>query len=47
MLLLNGHHRPTNETPFKWYFTGVPMMAQHRMLDWELCDFSGDWDKFC
>ena len=47
MLLLNGHHRPTNETPFKWHFTGVPMMAQHRMLDWELCDFSGDWDKFC
>ena len=42
-----GHHRPTSEMPFKWHFTGVPMMAQHRMLAPELCDFSGDRDKFC
>ena len=27
-----GHHRPTSETPFKWGFTGGPMMAQHKML---------------
>ena len=27
-------------------FTGVPMMAQHRMLAWELCDFSGDRGNF-
>ena len=25
----SGHHRPANETPFKWRFAGVPMMAQH------------------
>ena len=24
-----GHHRPASETPFKWRFTGGPMMAQH------------------
>ena len=23
------HHRPASETPFKWRFAGVPMMAQH------------------
>ena len=24
-----GRHRPASETPFKWRFAGVPMMAQH------------------
>ena len=24
-----GHHRSASETPFKWRFAGVPMMAQH------------------
>ena len=24
-----GHHRLTIETPFKWCFAGVPMMAKH------------------
>ena len=24
-----GHHPPSSETPFKWRFAGVPMMAQH------------------
>ena len=24
-----GRHRPTSETPFKWRFAGVPMLAQH------------------
>ena len=28
-------------TPFKWRFAGGPMMAQHWMLDWWLCDFKG------
>ena len=23
-----GQHWPANETPFKWRFAGVPMMAQ-------------------
>ena len=27
--LLPGHHRPASETPFKWRFAGVPMMALH------------------
>ena len=27
--LLAGHHRPAIETPFKWRYAGVPMMAQH------------------
>ena len=27
--LLASHHRPASETPFKWRFAGVPMMAQH------------------
>ena len=27
--LYAGLHRPTSETPFKWCFAGVPMMAQH------------------
>ena len=27
--LKSGHHRPASETPFKWRFAGVPMMAQH------------------
>ena len=26
--LLAGHHRPASETPFKWRFAGVTMMAQ-------------------
>ena len=25
--LLAGHQRPASETPFKWRFAGVPMMA--------------------
>ena len=24
-----GHDRPASETPFKWRFAGVAMMAQH------------------
>ena len=24
-----GHHRSASETPFKWWFAGVPIMAQH------------------
>ena len=24
-----SHYRPACETPFKWRFAGVPMMAQH------------------
>ena len=28
ILLKSGHHQPARETPFKWYFAGVPMMAQ-------------------
>ena len=24
-----GHHRPASETPFKWRFAGVLVMAQH------------------
>ena len=27
-----GHHWPASETPFKWRFTGVPIMAEHFML---------------
>ena len=27
-----NHHRPASETPFKWRFAGVPMMAKHWML---------------
>ena len=27
--LKSGHHRPASETPFKWRFAGVQMMAQH------------------
>ena len=27
-----GHHQPASETPFKWRFAGVLMMAQHRIL---------------
>ena len=23
------HHWPASETPFKWHFVGMPMMAQH------------------
>ena len=39
--LLTSHQRPVIETPFKWRFTGGPMMAQHWMLNWKLCDFKG------
>ena len=24
-----SHYRPASETPFKWHFAGVPMMASH------------------
>ena len=24
-----GHHQPASETPFKWRYAGVPMMAKH------------------
>ena len=27
--LKSGHHRPASDTPFKWRFAGVAMMAQH------------------
>ena len=33
-----GHHRPASETPFKWRFAGVPVMAQHWM---PACHFRG------
>ena len=36
-----------SETPFKWRLAGVPMMTQHSMLAWKLCDFSGDPDQYC
>ena len=39
--LLAGHHRPASETPFRWHFAGVPMMAQHLTLAWLLFDFQG------
>ena len=26
---INGHRQPANETPFKWRFADVPMIAQH------------------
>ena len=29
LLLKAGHYRPASEMPFKWRFTGGPMMAQH------------------
>ena len=32
--LYAGHHWPASETPFKWRFAGVPLMAQHRMQAW-------------
>ena len=32
--ILAGYHWPASETPFKWRFAGVPMMAQHWMLAW-------------
>ena len=25
--LMLGHHGPASEKPFKWFFTGMPMMA--------------------
>ena len=27
--LLAGNHQPPIETPFKWHFSGVPMIALH------------------
>ena len=27
-LSMLGHHRPANETPLKWRFAGVTMMAR-------------------
>ena len=27
-----GHHRPARKTPFKWRFTGGPMLARHQTL---------------
>ena len=36
-MLKAGHHGPTSETPFKWCFTGLPMVADGGptfMLDW-------------
>ena len=27
-----GNHQTAGETPFKWYFAGVPMVAQHWIL---------------
>ena len=32
--------------PSKWRFAGGPMMAQHWMLAWQLCVFSGDLDQY-
>ena len=26
--IIRGYHRPASETPFKWRFAGMPMMAQ-------------------
>ena len=41
MPLKVGQHRPASETPLKWRFAGVPIMANHCMLPWGLCDFRG------
>ena len=30
---------PASETPFKWRFACVLLMAQHWTLAWQLCDF--------
>ena len=32
--LKSGHHQPTSESPLKWRFAGVPIMAKHWMLAW-------------
>ena len=32
MPLKVGHHRPASETPLKWRFAGVPIVALHWML---------------
>ena len=29
-----GGYQPTSETPFKWCFTGGPMVARFYMLTW-------------
>ena len=29
MPLKVGHHQPASETPLKWHFASVPMMAHH------------------
>ena len=42
-----GHHRLASETPFKWHFAGVLMMAQHWMLTRQLHDLSGDLHQNC
>ena len=38
-----GHHPPTSKTPFKWWFAGGPMMAQHWMLVGSLMMFQRLW----
>ena len=41
-----GHHRPASETPLKWRFAGVPIMAHLGMLAKKLCDFRGSGSTF-
>ena len=41
-ITITGHHRPASETPFKWRFAGVPMMAQHCWLG-SFVIFQGIW----
>ena len=48
MPLTVGHHRPASETPFRWRFASVPLMA-HPMIELWLGSFVilGDPDQYC
>ena len=45
--LIAGNHRLTSETTLKWRFARGPTVAEHQMLAWKFCDFSGNPDQYC
>ena len=38
---ISGPSSTRQRNAIKWRFAGVPMMAQHWMLAWQLCGFQG------
>ena len=46
MTLKVCNHWSASKKLLKWRFAGRQIMANNKMLTWQLCDFPGDWDQY-